>query len=236
MTILFSGPVGLIKEWLEVCAAHDCIVYGRGMKKTVDADVQTVHALDEAPHIDLVIDLHVRTSKKRRLILSDVLAEINSSAPVLCNTAAITATELTARVGGADRIVGLAALPGLTASDYAEVCFPYGAKHGHQEILTDFFAGVGKRMEVVRDEVGMVTPRLLAVMINEAVLICQQDITGQQSMDSLLRVALPDRGPLSWGHRIGWRNLYTILRAMHGELGGERYRPASLLKKMALSE
>lgn len=236
MTILFTGPVGLIKEWLAVCAEHECIVYGRGMKKAVDADVRTVHALDEAPQIDLVIDLRVRTSKNRRLILSDVLAEINGDAPILCNTAAITATELTARVGGTGRIVGFAALPGLNASDYAEVCFPYGAKHGQQEILTDFFAGIGKRMEVVRDEVGMVTPRMLAVTINEAVLVCQQDITGQESMDALLRVALPDSGPISWGHRIGWRNLYTILRAMHEELGGERYRPASLLKKMALSE
>ncbi|MBN1448484.1 MAG: hypothetical protein JXA28_11180 [Bacteroidetes bacterium] len=236
MNLLFAGQAGLIKEWIDVCSEHTCVVYSRGVKKDLGPNVQTVSALDESPHIDLIIDLNVRMSKKRRLILSDLLAEINHEAPLLCNTVAITATELTAHVGGADRIVGLAALPGLIESQHVEVCFPYGAKHGHQEILTDFFAGIGKRMEVVRDEIGMITPRMLAVMINEAVLICQQDLTGQETMDMLMRVTMPDSGPLSWGHRIGWRNLSTILSAMHDELGGERYRPASLLKKMALSE
>jgi 3-hydroxybutyryl-CoA dehydrogenase len=236
MNILFTGPAGLISEWLEVCSDHECVVYARGVKKKLGEDVQLVHALDEAPRVDLVIDLHVRNSKNRRIILSDIIADVSQDAPILCNTVSTTATELASRVGAMDRIVGLAALPGLIASDVVEVCFPYGAKHGHQEILTDFIAGLGKRMEVVRDEVGLVTPRMLAVTINEAVLICQQDLTGQEAIDALMNVAMRDRGPLSWGHRIGWRHLYTILSAMHEELGGERYRPAPLLKKMAMIE
>lgn len=236
MNILLTGPAGLINDWLEICKEHECTVYARGIKKSFAEDVHVVHALDEAPHIDLVIDLHVRMSKKRRLILGDTIADISSEAPVLCNTVATTATELTSRVGASDRIVGMAALPGLIESNVVEICFPYGAKHGHQEILTDFFASIGKRMEVVRDEVGMVTPRVLAVSINEAVLVVQQDLTGQEALDALLAVAMQERGPLSWGRRIGWRNVYTILSAMHEELGGERYRPASLLKKMAMTE
>lgn len=236
MTILLTGPSGLISEWLETCANHECIVYARGMKKKLDESVRVVHALDEAPPVDLIIDLHVRDSKNRRIVLGDMIADLGSQAPILCNTVATTATELVARVGAGDRIVGLAALPGLTASDVVEISFPYGVKHGQQEILTDFFASIGKRMEVVRDEVGLVTPRLLAVMINEAVLVCQQDLVGAEAIDALLAKAMQDGGPLAWGRRIGWRNLYTVLSAMHEELGGERYRPASLLKKMAMTE
>jgi 3-hydroxybutyryl-CoA dehydrogenase len=236
MNILLTGQVGLINEWLEVCKDHDCTVYARGMKKTFAEDVHVVHALDEAPRIDLIIDLHVRMSKKRRLIIGDVIADINNEAPILCNTVATTATELTSRIGADHRIVGLAALPGLIESAVVEISFPYGAKHGHQEIISDFFASIGKRMEVVRDEVGMVTPRVLAVMINEAVLVCQQDLVGQEALDALMAAVMRGDGPLSWGRRIGWRNVYTILSAMHEELGGERYRPASLLKKMAMVE
>ncbi|MCB2206377.1 hypothetical protein KQI65_16655 [bacterium] len=236
MNILFTGPAGLISEWLELCKDHNCVVYARGVKKKLDDDVQLVHALDEAPHVDLVIDLHVRMSKNRRIVLSDIIADLSHDAPILCNTVSTTATELASRVKAMDRLVGLAALPGLTSSDVIEIAFPYGAKHGHQEMLSDFIAGLGKRMEVVRDEVGLVTPRMLAVMINEAVLICQQDLTGQESIDALMKVAMSGMGPLSWGHRIGWRHLYTILSAMHEELGGERYRPAPLLKKMAMIE
>ena len=236
MTILLTGPSGLITEWLETCANHECIVYARGMKKKLDEGVRVVHALDEAPPVDLIIDLHVRDSKNRRIVLGDMIADLSSEAPILCNTVATTATEMVSRVGAGDRIVGLAALPGLIASDVVEISFPYGAKHGHQEILTDFFASIGKRMEVVRDEVGMVTPRLLAVMINEAVLVCQQDLVGTEAIDALLAKAMQDGGPLAWGRRIGWRHVYTVLSAMHEEHGGERYRPATLLKKMAMTE
>jgi 3-hydroxybutyryl-CoA dehydrogenase len=236
MNILLTGPAGLIKEWLEACNEHHCIVYARGMKKKLDESVNVVHALDEAPHVDLIIDLHVRESKNRRIILTDVLGDLNSSAPILCNTVATTATELVSRIGAGDRIIGLAALPGLIASDVVEISFPYGARHGNQEIVTDFFAGIGKRIEVVSDDVGMVTPRLLTVLINEAVLVCQQDLVGSEAVDALLAKAMHDGGPLAWGRRIGWRNIYTVLSAMHEELGGERYRPASLLKKMALVE
>jgi 3-hydroxybutyryl-CoA dehydrogenase len=236
MNILLTGPAGLINEWLEACTAHHCIVYARGMKKKLDESVNVVHALDEAPHVDLIIDLHVRDSKNRRIILTDMLGDLNSSAPILCNTVATTATELVSRIGAGDRIIGLAALPGLIASDIVEISFPHGARHGNQEIVTDFFASIGKRIEVVSDEVGMVTPRLLTVLINEAVLVCQQDLVGSEAVDALLAKAMHDGGPLEWGRRIGWRNVFTVLSAMHEELGGERYRPASLLKKMALVE
>lgn len=236
MTILLTGPAGLINEWLDVCRGHECIVYARGMKKKLDESVHVVHALDEAPHVDLIIDLHVRDSKNRRIVLGDMIADLSTEAPILCNTVSTTATEVVSRVGAGDRIIGLAALPGMIASDVVEVSFPYGAKHGHQEILSDFFASIGKRMEVVRDEVGMVTPRLLAVMINEAVLVCQQDLIGREAIDALMAPGLQAEGPLAMGRRIGWRNLYTVLTAMYDELGGERYRPASLLKKMAMTE
>jgi 3-hydroxybutyryl-CoA dehydrogenase len=236
MTILFTGPSGLLKEWLDVCRGHECIVYARGMKKKLDDNVRVVHALDEAPHIDLIIDLHVRFSKGRRIVLGDVLAEINPDAPLLCNTVAVTATEIVSRIGAEERMVGIAALPGLIASDVVETCYPFRARHGHQELLAEFFNGMGKRMHIVRDEVGMVTPRLLALMINEAMLVCQQDIVGIDALDDLLARAMPDAGPLTWARRIGWRNLHIVLEAMHRELGGERYRPASLLKKMAMIE
>lgn len=236
MTILFTGPNGLVTEWLDVCREHECIVYARGMKKKFDESVRVVHALDETPHIDLIIDLHVRLSKGRRIILGDMLSDINADAAMLCNTVATTATEIVARIGAGDRVVGFAALPGLIASDVVEVCFPFRAEHGNQVILEEFIAGIGKRMQVVRDEVGMVTPRLLALMINEAMLLCQQDIVGMDAIDALFARTMPDAGPLALGRRIGWRNLYIVLSAMHDELGGERYRPASLMKKMAMVE
>ncbi|HOJ05234.1 MAG TPA: 3-hydroxyacyl-CoA dehydrogenase family protein [Bacteroidota bacterium] len=236
MNILFTGSPRLLGDWLTVCREHTCIVYGKGIKKQLPDHVVKIHALDEAPEVDLIIDLHIRDSKKWRLILSDLLAEIATDVPMICNTIAVTSTEIGAITGSPERIIGIAALPTLVQSGVVEVSYPYGHPHAHDDVLRKFFDSIGKRMVVVRDEIGMVTPRILAVMINEAMLIMQQDIAGEDDIEAALAVALGTEGPISWARRFGWENVYNLLYAMYDELGGERYRPASLLRKMALTD
>jgi 3-hydroxybutyryl-CoA dehydrogenase len=236
MKILFTGSTRLLMDWLEVCRMHECIVYGKGMKKKLPDDVKKIHALDEAPEVDLIIDLHVRDSRKWRLILDDIMAEVSPTAPMLCNTIAVTATEIGSHTNQPERIIGIAALPSLVQSDVIEISYPYKTGRLHEQLLTEFFASIGKRHVVVRDEIGMVTPRILAVMINEALLIMQQEIAGEEDIEAALAVALGAEGPLAWGRRFGWTNVYNLLYAMYDELGGERYRPASLLRKMAMVE
>jgi 3-hydroxybutyryl-CoA dehydrogenase len=236
MTILFTGSSRLILDWLEVCKHHECIVYGKGLKKQLPEWAIKINALDEVPNVDLIIDLHVRDSKKWRLILDDIVAEVSPDAPLLCNTVAVTATEIAAYTGYPQRVIGIAALPSLLRSPVVEISYPYSTDRRHQEFLNGFFESIGKNIIVVKDEIGMITPRILAVMINEAMLIMQQDIADEADIDAALAVALGTHGPLSWARTFGWRNVYNLLFAMHDEIGGERYRPASLLRKFALIE
>ena len=236
MNILFTGSSRLLQDWLEVCKDHTCIVYGKGLKKKLPEAVTKIHALDEAPELDLIIDLHVRDSRKWRLILDDILAEIGPGTPMLCNTIAVTATEIGSRTGQPERIIGIAALPSLVSSDVIEISYPHKALRLHEEVLQEFFTSIGKRHIVVRDEIGMISPRILAVMINEAMLILQQDMAAEDDIEAAMAVALGSEGPIAWGRKLGWTNVYNLLFAMYDELGGERYRPASLLKKMAMVE
>jgi 3-hydroxybutyryl-CoA dehydrogenase len=236
MNILFTGSTRLLLHWLDLCKDHRCIVYAKGYKNDVQTTVEKVHALDEAPDIDLVIDLHVRLSKKRKLILSDILAETRGKVPILSNTAAVTATEIASLMPDPNCVVGIAALPSAVTSDVVEITYPFGVNVEDRASIEAFLQSIGKESRVVRDEIGMIGPRVTVVMINEALLVLQQNIASEEDIDEILTQELRSaKGPIALGREIGWKAVYNLMLALQDEIGGDRYRPASLLKKLALT-
>ena len=237
MNLLFTGPSALINEWIAVCDEHHCFVYSRDAKKHLSKNAAHVHALDDADEPDLIFNLHVAPTEKRKELLSELVGSTRNSVPVLCNSVAVTVTEISTWTGKAERLAGIAALPTLLAAETVEVAYPFGSERRHHDVLAEFFASIGKRVEVVADEIGLVFPRLLCMIINEAVLAVQQGVASEDAIESSMKLAVNyPRGPLAWGSAIGWKHVLCIVNALHVTLGDDRYRPAPLLRKMALIE
>ncbi|MBX3102109.1 MAG: 3-hydroxyacyl-CoA dehydrogenase [Bacteroidetes bacterium] len=83
----------------------------------------------------------------------------------------------------------------------------------------------------VADQVGLVTPRVLAMIINEAYYMLQEGTADAQAIDTamLLGVNYP-QGPLAWAQEIGPAYVARLLMALHRETGLEKYAPCRLLK------
>jgi 3-hydroxybutyryl-CoA dehydrogenase len=236
MTILLLGPRHIADEWFALCAGHTCLYYGRNLRTPLPDHVRLLHAPDEAPSVDLVIDLNVRVSDRRLRLLADIHSEF-PAVPLLCNTVAVTASELAAQLGGADaspRLTGMAALAGMSAAPIIEVCRPHGVAPALDPVLQMFFASIGREIEMVADEIGMVYARIIALIINEAVYAHQCGVASQADVDTAMTLGVNyPAGPFALGARISWKHLHALLTALHAELGDDRYRPATLLKKLA---
>lgn len=231
MNILFVGPTELVSEWISLSDGHRCFVLGKTDK--LSSKAKHVDDLNEIDDLDLVLDLHVEFSKKRRKMLRAIHKRYGSSVNVLTNSVAITATDVSEATGLCVQLTGVAALPGLLESGIVELCRPYDVAQEIPELVLEYFSSIGKRSEHVADEVGMVFPRIISMIVNEAVIALQQGVADEDAIDTAMKLGVNyPLGPFAWGKRLGFANVYTILRALHAETGDDRYRPATLMKKM----
>jgi 3-hydroxybutyryl-CoA dehydrogenase len=85
---------------------------------------------------------------------------------------------------------------------------------------------------LVDDRVGMVTPRVICMIINEAYFTVQEGTASQTDIDLAMKVGTNyPYGPFEWCERIGLKNVYELLNALYEDTKDERYKICPLLKK-----
>lgn len=90
--------------------------------------------------------------------------------------------------------------------------------------------GVG--VTVVRDSVGFVAQRTLAMVVNLGCDIAQQQIATVEDINQAVRLGLGyPFGPLTWGDHLGADKIMTILQRMTELTGDPRYRPSPWLRR-----
>lgn len=231
MNILFAGPTELVSEWISLSDGHRCFVLGK--KDKLSSKTKHVDDVTEIDDLDLVLDLHVEFSKKRRKMLRAVFKSYGRSVNVLTNSVAITATDVFESTGLCEQLTGVAAMPGLLDAGIVELCRPYDAAQEIPEPVLEYLSSIGKKSEHVADEIGMVFPRIISMIMNEAVVALQQGVADEDAIDTAMKLGVNyPLGPFAWGKRLGFANVHTILRALHAETGDDRYRPATLMKKL----
>jgi 3-hydroxybutyryl-CoA dehydrogenase len=99
--------------------------------------------------------------------------------------------------------------------------------------LQELIAALGRHAEPVGDAPGLVLGRVVAALINEAAFLIGEGNGSASDVDAGLTLGLNHpRGPVAWSRALGLEHVTAILRALHRELGEERYRTAPLLARL----
>ncbi|SFC49811.1 3-hydroxybutyryl-CoA dehydrogenase [Flexibacter flexilis DSM 6793] len=100
-----------------------------------------------------------------------------------------------------------------------------------KEILDKTLSHFTKDYAWVTDRVGMVTPRVIAMIINEAYYTLQEGTASRQDIDTGMKLGTNyPYGPFEWAKKIGLDHVYQILEAAYQDTHDERYRICPLLK------
>jgi 3-hydroxybutyryl-CoA dehydrogenase len=178
-------------------------------------------------------NIDVLTKKKNLEKLAKALPE---TAPILSSSITITATEQSAWIAGKHRLVGIAALPTFIDKSLVEIAPTIYTPMETLEAVSRFFLTIGKEIEIVQDRVGMILPRILCQVINEAAFAITEDIAAPGDIDKALTLGMHfPLGPIEWAEKIGLDQVYAVLSALYTDLHEERYRVAPILKQMALT-
>ncbi|MCA6074398.1 3-hydroxyacyl-CoA dehydrogenase family protein [Fulvivirga sedimenti] len=122
-------------------------------------------------------------------------------------------------------VIGFNGLPGFLDRDIWEVT----------TLENELPAGIADlpiRFVRVDDRVGMVTPRVICMIINEAYYTVQEGTASREDIDLGMKLGTGyPYGPFEWAERIGIQHVYELLEAMYEDTRDERYKICPLLKK-----
>jgi 3-hydroxybutyryl-CoA dehydrogenase len=90
---------------------------------------------------------------------------------------------------------------------------------------------------VVVDRVGLVTPRVICMIINEAFYTVQEGTASKKDIDIAMKLGTNyPLGPFEWAKKIGIENVYLVLDSVYKDTKDERYKICPLLKKEYLNQ
>jgi 3-hydroxybutyryl-CoA dehydrogenase len=215
MKILIIGEQANFEECREKLGHHhsySCVGDHREAEKFLDAnDLTFDFIIDEEPH-----EFEMYTGK---------------TITVFLNSCKISLRELTHSVDHqmSCTIFGFNGLPTLFNRPVLELAvWRQKDLMPLQKICED----LGTGFMVVDDRVGLVTPRVVAMIINEAYYTVQEGTASRDDIDMAMRSGTNyPYGPFEWSRRIGIKHVFELLEAVYEDTKDERYKICPLLKK-----
>jgi 3-hydroxybutyryl-CoA dehydrogenase len=163
----------------------------------------------------------------------DSMAIYNETVKLACflNTSLITLQSLLKRTDSSSNFFGFCGLPTFLNRDLLEVSI---IKESDLPFLNEICKKLNTKYARVVDSVGLVTPRIICMIINEAYYTDEEGTATRTDIDLAMKLGTNyPYGPFEWGQKIGLGNVYDLLLAVYEATHDERYLICPLLKQEA---
>ncbi len=101
-----------------------------------------------------------------------------------------------------------------------------------KQVLDTTLQSLSTEYELVSDRPGLVTPRVISMIINEAYYTVMEGTASKEAIDTAMKLGTNyPYGPFEWSKKIGLQHIYELLEALFLYTGDSRYRISPLLKK-----
>lgn len=138
------------------------------------------------------------------------------------------AKELSGLVVQNHNIFGINALPTFINRPLLEATSTNAAS---RPVLENLATQLGWQCTWVEDRVGMATPRVVFMIINEAYYTVQEGTAGKKDIDTGMKLGTNyPYGPFEWAEKVGIKDVYEVLDAVYNDTHDERYKICPLLK------
>jgi len=127
---------------------------------------------------------------------------------------------------------GFCGLPTFLNREILEVCT---TNEADLKILKDVCRALKTEFAAVKNQVGLITPRVIGMIINEAYFAAEENIASRQDIDLAMKLGTNyPFGPFEWCQKIGVKNVFELLDAVYNSTSDERYKVCNLLKSEAI--
>jgi len=173
---------------------------------------------------DLVFDFIVEDNPEEIEIYNK-----NKKLIVFCNACKMSIGELAAFCPIDFKVFGFNGMPTFVNREILELSV---LNKNDTKIIDGVCNKLGTKYLIVDDRVGMVSPRVVCMIINEAYYTVQEGTASKEDIDLGMKYGTNyPYGPFEWCSKIGINNVYEVLEAVFEDTKDVRYKICPLLKK-----
>jgi 3-hydroxybutyryl-CoA dehydrogenase len=181
----------------------------------------------------LVIEAVFEELETKRGVIEAVSAVTIPSSVFATNTSSISITKLASFHPHPDKVVGMHFFNPVPLMPLVELIRAEQSSPETVDYVRAIAESFGKTVVEVADVPGFVANRVLMPMINEAIFCLEGGVASAEAIDQTLKLgANHPMGPLALADLIGLDVVLNIIEVLHRDLGEDKYRPATLLKRM----
>jgi 3-hydroxybutyryl-CoA dehydrogenase len=195
--------------------------------------IRPTTAFSDAVGVDLAIEVVPEQMAIKRQIFAQLDRVCGPEAILATNTSSLSVTSIAAATANPDRVVGMHFFNPAPVMRLVEVVTTVRTAAGLADQIGDLARRLGKTPVQVSDRAGFVANALLLPYLNHAVRLLETGYSAREDIDLVATAGLGlPMGPLALLDLIGLDTSLSILEVLHGELGGSRYVPAPLLRRL----
>jgi 3-hydroxybutyryl-CoA dehydrogenase len=158
--------------------------------------IENLHQINEHQNADIFIDLLF--DAEHITMLQSLLSKT-----VIINSVEKTLAEID------PSFVRINAWPGFLKSSTIEAS---SLNDKSKEVVQKVFALFKKKLEWLPDESGFVTPRVISMIINEALIALKEGVSTREEIDTAMKLGTSyPYGPFEWAEKIGMERVDSLL-------------------------
>jgi 3-hydroxybutyryl-CoA dehydrogenase len=195
--------------------------------------IMTGTSLDGTADAELVVEAASENPSVKFGLFEQLDRICQPNAILATNTSSISITEIAARTGRPEQVIGMHFMNPVPVMQLVEVIRGLATTDQTTSTVMDTARALGKTPVEVNDYPGFVSNRVLMPMINEAIFCVMEGVATPEAIDTVMKLGMAHpMGPLALGDFIGLDVCLAILEVLHRGLGDNKYRPCPLLRKM----
>jgi 3-hydroxybutyryl-CoA dehydrogenase len=195
-----------------------------GTSHTYSLASSEVDAMDKLNEVDIVF--HFLPS-----LSTNVYRDFKK--PVFLNTTFFTLSDIMdqAKMESHDSVFGFCGLPTFLNRPVLEVTT---ASNQDEERLDSVCNQLNTNFVRVDDRIGLVTPKVICMIINEAYLALEEEVAKEDDIDLAMKLGTNyPFGPFEWAKKIGIREVIGLLDAVYRNTGDTRYKVCKRLQELS---
>lgn len=157
----------------------------------------------------------------------------SKNVPIFTSSLCVSVSEQCRLQANPERLIGIGLYDTFSKAKRIEIAPSKITDAAILKNAENFLREAGINYSIVPDRVGLIFPRIVSMIINEATQVYSEQVASKEDIDTAMKLGTNyPFGPLEWADRLGVGLVYNILAALQRDFGEDRYRPHPLLKEM----